>query len=69
MTEKQESMMIKGMNLGMEMAVSHARGGRLRLSPLPFEQGEHPYTIKLRPFRATALIWKSWFMEKTKGGY
>jgi len=55
--------MLLGHKLGAKMAVSMMRSGSLRLSPLPFERNEYPYDAKLRPLRATLLIWRAWFRE------
>jgi hypothetical protein len=50
------------------MAVAMARDGNLRVAALPFERGQYPYNRPLRPFKATVLVWRSWWRERTNRG-
>jgi hypothetical protein len=52
------------MRIGMNTAVLMMRDGNLRLDPLPFERGAHPYERTIRPWKATRLIWRSWWRER-----
>lgn len=67
--ERKQATFDDGLELGAELAtkmlISMARSGWVRISPLPFEEGEWPYTSKLRPWQITKTAWKSWFYEKT----
>lgn len=61
--------LLAGQRLGMDQAVQMMRGGRLRLSPLAWERDKYPHNAKLRPVKATVLIWKAWWRELIRGGY
>lgn len=52
-----------GVELGKDMMIMMMRSGNLRLSPMPFEKGQYPYKYRLRPIKATKLIWSSWYRE------
>lgn len=68
MSEIERSDLAKGAEIGSKMMVALARGGSLRLDPLPFERGQYPYTTRLRPVKATILIWKAWWAERRSRG-
>lgn len=61
-------MLRKGIEMGMDWAISMMRDGNLRLYALPFEMGKRPRHNLIRPVKATMLVWKSWWREKRNNG-
>ena len=64
MTIRNHEDAIAGCKLGMDMAVSMAREGNLRLAALPFEKGEFPHKNPIRPWKITKTAWTAWWREK-----
>jgi hypothetical protein len=51
------------MRHGMDVAINMMRAGNLRLAALPYEKDVYPRDNKIRPIKATKLVWRAWWRE------